>query len=146
MNSIDQLNIGNRVFSYLTRLAAGVDAGPNAGLDAHCGYTVIRRAALAGLALDELYERYGFPTEMIFAVLRAGLRVRCVPVRTVYGDEISGINPFKVVPVVLCLIGRGYLRRKLDSKSKNPCKPVQSVSSVVYGSGETKLCGYAIDR
>lgn len=132
--------IGNRVFSYLTRLAACFDASPNAGLDAHCGYTVIRRAALAGLALDELYQRYGFPTEMIFAVLRAGLRVRCVPVRTVYGDEVSGINPFKVVPVILCLIGRGYLRRKLDSISNDPCEPFQSVSSMVYGSGETELC------
>ncbi len=105
--------IGNRVFSYLTRLAAGFDASPNASLDAHCGYTVVRSAALARLPLDELYDRYGFPTEIFFGALRAGLRVRCVPVRTVYGDEVSGINPFKVVPVILYLIARGYLRRRL---------------------------------
>lgn len=101
--------IGNHVFSFLTRLAARFDAS----LDAHCGYTVIRRAALAGLALDEMYDRYGFPTEILFAALRAGLRVQCVPVRTVYGDEVSGINPFKVVPAILYLIARGYLRRRL---------------------------------
>jgi len=125
--------IGNRFFSYLTRLAAGFDASPNAGLDAHCGYTVIRTSALERLLLDELYDRYGFPTEMFFAALRAGLRIRCVPVMTVYGDEVSGINPIKVVPAILYLIGRGYLRRKfipgnrnlagLES-SKYPCEPV----------------------
>jgi glycosyltransferase involved in cell wall biosynthesis len=131
--------IGNRVFSYLTRLAARFDAS----LDAHCGYTVVRRAALARLPLDSLYDRYGFPTEMFFAALRAGFRVRCVSVRTVYGDEVSGINPFKVVPAILYLIARGYLRRKIGSRkmrlagdhmSKNPCEPVKSGSSVVYGS------------
>jgi glycosyltransferase involved in cell wall biosynthesis len=101
--------IGNLVFSFLTRLAARFDSK----LDAHCGYTVIRRAALDRLAMDELYDRYGFPTEIFFAVLRAGFRVQCIPVRTVYGDEVSGINPFKVVPAILYLIARGYLRRKL---------------------------------
>jgi glycosyltransferase involved in cell wall biosynthesis len=101
--------IGNSVFSYLTRHAAGFDAS----LDAHCGYTVIRRTALDRLPLGELYDRYGFPTEMFFSALRAGLRVRCVPVSTVYGDEVSGINPFKVAPAILYLIARGYLRRRL---------------------------------
>jgi glycosyltransferase involved in cell wall biosynthesis len=134
--------IGNRVFSFLTRLAARFDASPNASLDAHCGFTVIRRTALERLALDELYDRYGFPTEMFFAALRAGLRVRCVPVTTVYGDEVSDINPFKVVPAILYLIVRGYLRRKIGSRkmrlasdhmSKNPCEPVKSASSLVYG-------------
>lgn len=108
--------IGNHVFSFLTRLAARFDASPNASLDAHCGYTVIRRTALDRLALDEMYDRYGFPTEIFFAVLRAGLRVQCVPVRTVYGDEVSGINPFKVVPAILYLIARGYLRRRLRER------------------------------
>lgn len=137
--------IGNRFFSYLTRLAARFDASPNAGLDAHCGYTVFRRAALIRLNLDELYDRYGFPTEIFFAALRAGLRVRCVRVTTVYGDEVSGINPIRVVPAILYLIARGYLRRKFVSGtrhlaegdiSKHPCEAVRSVSSVVYGSGE----------
>lgn len=110
--------VGNRFFSYLTRLAARFDANSNAGLDAHCGYTVIRTTALESLLLDELYDRYGFPTEMFFAALRAGLCVRCVPVKTVYGDEVSGINPIKVVPAILYLIGRGYLRRKFVSSNR----------------------------
>src|SRR5215813_13922278 len=98
---------GNRFFSWLTRNAALFSQD----LDAHCGYTVIKRRALARLPLDELYNRYGFPSEMFFAGCRASLSIASVPVRTVYGDEISGINPLTTVPAIFFLIIRNYLRR-----------------------------------
>jgi glycosyltransferase involved in cell wall biosynthesis len=100
--------IGNRFFSWLARRAAAFDDN----LDSHCGYTVIHRQALARVVLDDLYDRYGFPTEMFFAACRAGLAVESVPVRTVYGDEVSGINPFTTVPAILFLIARSYVRRQ----------------------------------
>lgn len=98
--------IGNRFLSELTRRAAGFGAS----LDAHCGYTVIGSRALQRLPLDELYDRYGFPTEMFFAARAAGFRVECAAVKTIYGDEVSGINPITAVPMVLYLIARNYLR------------------------------------
>jgi hypothetical protein len=101
--------IGNRVFSWLTRRAASFDGS----LDAHCGYAVIRRQALERLALEDLYDRYGFPTEMFFAACRNGFAVECVAVKTIYGEEVSGINPFTTVPAILYLIARGYIRRRL---------------------------------
>ncbi len=104
---------GNRFFSWLARLAMSFDDD----LDAHCGYTVIQRGALNRLALDELYDRYGFPTEMFFEACRAGLAVTSVPVRTVYGEEVSGINPFTAVPAILFLIARSYARRRFSSAS-----------------------------
>ena len=100
--------IGNRLFSWLAQRAASFDDN----LDSHCGYTVIQRHALSRLVLDDLYDRYGFPTEMFFEARRAGLAVESVPVRTVYGDEVSGINPFTAVPAILFLIARYYLRRR----------------------------------
>ncbi len=100
--------LGNRVLSWFTRRAAG-----HSGLlDAQCGYTVVRRAALQRMRLEELYDRYGFPNEMLFEACRVGLRVTSVPVRTVYGDEVSGINPFTSVPVIFYLIARSYLRKR----------------------------------
>lgn len=101
--------IGNIVFSWLTRRAAMLDID----LDAQCGYTVIRRSALKSLDLDELYDRYGFPNEMVFAVSRKGLAVKSAPVRCIYDDEVSGINPFTAVPMIIYLIARSYIRRKL---------------------------------
>ncbi len=60
----------------------------------------------------------------------AGLRVENVPVRTVYGDEVSGVNPFKVVPTILFLIGRGYLRRKLlERRPRSPLARPRRVPS-----------------
>jgi hypothetical protein len=99
--------IGNRFFSWLARRAASFDGS----LDSHCGYTVIHRQALQRISLDELYDRYGFPTEMFFAACRTGLEVQAVPVRTVYGEEVSGINPLTVIPAILFLIARNYFRR-----------------------------------
>ncbi|HVG21070.1 MAG TPA: glycosyltransferase family 2 protein, partial [Blastocatellia bacterium] len=102
--------VGNRFFSWLTRRAINY-AG---SLDAQCGYTVVRRSALARLRLDDLYDRYGFPNEMLFAATEAGLSIESVPVRSIYEDEVSGINPFTSVPVILFLIARRYLRATLS--------------------------------
>lgn len=100
--------VGNRVFSWLTRRAAGI----RPLLDSQCGYTVIRRVALKRLPLDLMYDRYGFLNEMLFAAGRAGLRIESVAVRTIYGDEVSGINPFTAVPTILFLIARSFLKER----------------------------------
>jgi glycosyltransferase involved in cell wall biosynthesis len=100
--------IGNRTLSWLTRRAAHFEGS----LDAQCGFTVVRRSALKQISLDKLYDRYGFPNEMFFAARREGLTVDSVAVRTIYGEEVSGINPFTAVPAILFLIARSYLRRK----------------------------------
>jgi glycosyltransferase involved in cell wall biosynthesis len=101
--------IGNRIFSWLTRRSARIGFS----LDAQCGYTVIRRAALNRVRMDDLYDRYGFPNEMLFAVARAGLRIESAPVRSVYENEVSGINPLTAVPMILFLIARNELRARL---------------------------------
>jgi glycosyltransferase involved in cell wall biosynthesis len=105
--------VGNRAFSFLTRRASRYEAS----LDAQCGYTVIRRAALARLPLGALYDRYGFPNEMWFAARRARLRVTTVAVRSIYETEVSGINPLKVVPLVGLLIARNWWR---DRAARRP--------------------------
>lgn len=101
--------IGNLALSWLTRLAAGFGQS----LDAQCGYTVIRSEALARLELEGLYDRYGFLNDMFFAAHRVGLKIESVPVRAIYGEEVSGINPLTAVPRILYLIGREFLRRIL---------------------------------
>ncbi|HJQ26225.1 MAG TPA: glycosyltransferase family 2 protein [Blastocatellia bacterium] len=100
---------GNWLFSLLTRRAARCAVR----LDAQCGYTVIRRAALLKLPLDTLYDRYGFPNEMLFAAMRTRLRIASVAVRSVYETEVSGINPLTVVPTIGFLIARHWWRDRL---------------------------------
>ena len=103
--------LGNRVLSRLTGAASSFESA----LDAQCGYSVIRRAALERIRLDELYDRYGFPNEMLFEACRAGLRVESVRVKCIYEDEVSGINPITSVPVILLLIAKSYFRRRLSA-------------------------------
>jgi glycosyltransferase involved in cell wall biosynthesis len=117
--------IGNHVFSWLTGKAARIAIN----LDAQCGYTVIRRSALAALRLDDLYDRYGFPNEMLFAAVRAGLRIESVPVRSVYETEVSGINPLTAVPTILFLIARSFVRGRLSFQAARAVLAVQKSES-----------------
>jgi glycosyltransferase involved in cell wall biosynthesis len=117
--------VGNHVFSWLTGKAARLQIN----LDAQCGYTVIRRAALNSLLLDDLYDRYGFPNEMLFAAARAGLSVESVPVRSVYENEVSGINPLTAVPIILFLIARHFLQARLSFQDARVALSVQKSES-----------------
>src|SRR5437763_380420 len=101
---------GNCAFSFLTRWASRYEGS----LDAQCGYTVIRRAALMKLPLDALYNRYGFPNEMWFEATRQRLRIASVAVRSIYETEVSGINPLTAVPMIGFLIARNWWRDRLD--------------------------------
>ncbi|MGH9765243.1 MAG: glycosyltransferase family 2 protein, partial [Blastocatellia bacterium] len=121
---------GNLLFSALTRLAAGF----RGTLDAQCGYSAIRGQALATLDLDHLYDRYGFPNELFFAARRAGLVIRDVPVRTIYGDEVSHINPIVVVPTVLLLILRNHLRLRRTKALKQHTAPGLAVPALPQAS------------
>jgi glycosyltransferase involved in cell wall biosynthesis len=100
--------LGNRFFSFLTRQAVSFVEN----LDAQCGYTVIRREALEQLHLEALYNRYGFPNEIFFEAHRAGLKIENVAVRAIYGDEVSGVNPFTTVPTIFYLIARSFYRHR----------------------------------
>lgn len=99
--------IGNVVFSVATRIAGGL--GTN--VDAQCGYTAISAASLARLPLDILYPRYGFPNDLVLRVAEAGMSIESVPVRAVYGAEVSGIRPHVAVPCIAALLVRGLWRR-----------------------------------
>jgi glycosyltransferase involved in cell wall biosynthesis len=106
--------IGNLVLSAATRIVAGF-GGP---IDAQCGYTAVSAAALARLPLDGLYPRYGFPNDLLFRAVELGLRIQSVPVRSVYGMEVSGIRPLEAIPRILGLLARAWLRRVVAGSSR----------------------------
>ncbi len=62
--------------------------------DNQSGYRLISRRMM--LALREPRERgYEFEVEMIVMCLQRGYQLRWVPIRTIYGDEKSHINPLR---------------------------------------------------
>jgi glycosyltransferase involved in cell wall biosynthesis len=81
--------VGNLLLSAATRVTSGY----RHVFDSQCGYTAIHSRALAGIDLDLLWSRYGYPNDLLSRLHPAGVRVLDVRVRPIYGDHWkSGIN------------------------------------------------------
>ena len=99
--------VGNMAFSVLTKMASGYWHV----MDSQCGYTAITREALARVDLSRVYARYGFPNDFLVRLNVVGVAVADVPVRAIYGEEKSGIKPWKVIPTISMLLLRGFAMR-----------------------------------
>ncbi|MCB1182048.1 glycosyltransferase family 2 protein [bacterium] len=60
--------------------------------DSQNGYRLYRVACFAGLVLRT--SRYDSESEILVRLARRGHRIGSAPITTVYGDEVSSINPF----------------------------------------------------
>jgi glycosyltransferase involved in cell wall biosynthesis len=100
--------LGNHVFSVLTRITSGYGAVR----DSQCGYTVVSARVLSHLDLKGLYARYGFPNDMLAHLNAAGARLAQVPVRPVYGSEVSGISLVTALFRVPFVLLRSLVHRK----------------------------------
>jgi dolichol-phosphate mannosyltransferase len=97
--------IAVKAFSVATAIAIGRPVS-----DSQCGYTAIAREACERLDLDGLWSGYGYPNDLLSQVTLRGLRVAEVPVRAVYGDEVSRLG-VRHVPVVAGIVARALVRR-----------------------------------
>jgi glycosyltransferase involved in cell wall biosynthesis len=97
--------LGNAVLSLLTKFASGYWHIA----DSQSGYTALGLPMLEQLDLDRIYERYGFPNDMLVHLNVWNARVRDVPSRPVYGvGERSGIRLSRVVPSISLLLFKGF--------------------------------------
>jgi glycosyltransferase involved in cell wall biosynthesis len=99
---------GNIALSLLTRLASGYwDL-----FDSQCGYTAASRRALLAIDPARMFERYGYPNDLLGRLRTAGARVTDVPVRPVYGQNWrSGIRPLQVMVPISFVLLRSWLTR-----------------------------------
>jgi len=98
---------GNALLSALTAVASGYwDIR-----DPQNGYTVIATNALGDLAIEELYEDFGFLNDVLIRLGARGKDVVDVPMRAVYADEESGIEYTSFVPQLSALLLRMFLWR-----------------------------------
>lgn len=96
--------LGNVIFTMLTKIASGYWHV----VDSQCGYTVASRAILERLDLDAVYRRYGVPNDLLIKLNVVQARVCDVEVRAIYGEEVSGINPWSTIPRISLLLLRGF--------------------------------------
>jgi glycosyltransferase involved in cell wall biosynthesis len=122
---------GNLALSALTRLVTGFR---HVG-DSQCGYTVATRETLERLDLASLYPRYGFPNDVLIKLAKAGARVDEAPVRAIYADEASGLNPLIAGPRIVGILWRGWreLRRAGRDRRLQPARSKPMTASHVAG-------------
>lgn len=78
----------NRTMSWILSSVAGQKIP-----DTQCGYRAFTRRALENLELKT--ERFETDSEMLLSAGRKKLPIRSIPVRSVYGDEVSRIRPVR---------------------------------------------------
>jgi glycosyltransferase involved in cell wall biosynthesis len=100
--------LGNAVLSLLTKIASGYWHVA----DSQAGYAAISLPMLDMLDLDRIYQRYGFPNDLLVHLNVWNARVRDFPSRPIYGvGERSGIRIRKVVPRISWLLIKGFFWR-----------------------------------
>jgi glycosyltransferase involved in cell wall biosynthesis len=100
--------LGNAILSLLTKIASGYWHVA----DSQAGYAAISLSMLDQLDLDRIYQRYGFPNDLLVHLNVWNARVRDFPSRPIYGvGERSGIRIRKVVPRISWLLTKGFFWR-----------------------------------
>lgn len=102
--------IGGQFFTRLTSAAIGQRIS-----DSQCGFTALSRRAALGLDLAGLWPGFGYPNDLLGQLAARGFRVAEVPVRPVYGNEVSKLR-LRHLPPIFFLIGRAAVRRRAKSR------------------------------
>jgi len=79
--------VTNRFMSWLLSVIAGRDIP-----DTQCGFRLVKTGVLKRIKLQS--SNYDIDSEMILKAAKAGFKIDSAPVKTVYKDEKSKINPF----------------------------------------------------
>ncbi|ELY66059.1 glycosyltransferase family 2 protein [Natronococcus jeotgali] len=129
--------VGNAALTVLTRIASGYWRTG----DPQNGYTAISRRALERLDLEAVYDRYGYPNDLLVRCNAAGLRVADVPMPARYGDEESSIAYATYVPTVSALLLGAFVRRLARRYPLRELHPVP----LGYAAGALALAGSALE-
>jgi len=100
--------VGNHVLSQFTKLSSGYKHVR----DSQCGYTAVSANTLKHLNLQELYQKYGFPNDMLAKLHVARARLVNITVQPIYGQENSEISLYTALLKVPLVILRSYIWRK----------------------------------
>jgi glycosyltransferase involved in cell wall biosynthesis len=127
--------VGNIMLSTATRVTSGY----HHVFDSQCGYTAIHRRALAAIALDDLFPRYGYPNDLLSRLRVASMRVVDVPVRPIYGAHWrSGIHLGTVLHPIPWVLLRSWGHRVSAQVRAHVRSQVQRLAATVPGGDEPR--------
>ncbi|MFC1480094.1 glycosyltransferase family 2 protein [Candidatus Omnitrophota bacterium] len=76
--------------------------------DTQCGYRLIRVSALKKLKLTS--EKYDIESEILIQAAENNMRIKSVPIQTIYGEETSKIRPIRDTIRFFALVFRYHLK------------------------------------
>jgi dolichol-phosphate mannosyltransferase len=85
---------GNAALSFLTKLSSGYWES----FDPTNGYTAIHASVAAMLPFSKISKRYFFESDMLFRLNTIRAVVRDIPMRSVYGAEVSNLHIGRILP------------------------------------------------
>ena len=77
--------------------------------DSQCGFRLVKRELLKKVNL--VTSKYEMESEMLIKASRRGFKIKSVPIKTIYGNQKSQINPFVDTFRFVRLLARHFLRR-----------------------------------
>tara|TARA_Y100000589_G_C27192781_1_gene645482 strand:+ start:1901 stop:2851 length:951 start_codon:yes stop_codon:yes gene_type:complete len=86
--------LGNIGLGFLTKISTGYWEL----FDPTNGFIAIKKNILLNLPIDKLDNRYFFETDFLFRCSLNEIVINEMPMRTIYGDEVSNLYPFKELP------------------------------------------------
>lgn len=99
--------VGNAVVSFLAKISSGYwDI-----FDPANGYTAVHAAVAERLPLERISRRYFFETDMLFRLNTLRALVVDVPMKAVYGDEVSSLRVSRILPEFLYKHVRNAVKR-----------------------------------
>lgn len=99
--------VGNIILTILTKAASGYWTI----FDSQNGYYAVRTATLRRMNLDRIALRYDLENSMLINLNIIDARVTDVAIPPVYGEEVSSIRLWKVLPRMMLTLVRGFFQR-----------------------------------
>jgi dolichol-phosphate mannosyltransferase len=99
--------VGNAVLSFMTKVSTGYWSL----FDPTNGYTAVHRSALSSMPLDKVADNYFFETDLLFRLAIGRAVVVDLPMKSVYGDEVSGLKINRILGPFLFGHARNFVKR-----------------------------------
>ena len=105
----------SKILGVLTTLASGRKT-----TDPQCGYTASSSKLLKQWNWNKSWKGYGYPNYWLIHLSSGGWNVQDVPVRAIYGNEISGIKPKRFFFNVGLMMTMEHHKRCFQQLNKSP--------------------------
>lgn len=99
--------LGSIILTFMTRLASGYWRM----FDAQNGYYAIGPRALNEIDFDSLSQGWSYGNDLLINLNILGMKIKGIPIPAVYGDEVSHMRMWKVIPNLGTFLFLGFFRR-----------------------------------